>query len=166
MGDAGQETVRCQKLKSKSRWNQIAMVYVPLPEQITTGAAGPNSNPSGPGANKRKNNKPALTLRLTQDAAAIPNFKVVIYSVPDEAVYNRALTPSINPSINSGDTSGRSFANTVELHPELHPELIEGALEGPTARGGLATAYYSKTGEKLTSLNEVVDALLAGELAK
>lgn len=63
----------------------------------------------------------------------IPNFKVVIYSVPDEAVYNRAL----------------AFVNTVE----------------PTARGGLATVYRTKAGESLTTLEEVVEAAIAGELA-
>lgn len=35
----------------------------------------------------------------------------------------------------------------------------------PTARGGLARAYYSKAGVALTTLNEVVNAVIAGELA-
>lgn len=43
-----------------------------------------------------------------------------------------------------------AFVNTVE----------------PTACGGLARAYRTKAGERLTTLNEVIDAAIAGELAR
>lgn len=35
----------------------------------------------------------------------------------------------------------------------------------PTTRGGLARAYYDKAGVSLTTLQEVIQALLDGELA-
>lgn len=43
-----------------------------------------------------------------------------------------------------------AFVNTVE----------------PTARGGLATAYRTRAGVALMTLNEVVDAAIAGDLAR